>query len=339
MKNRKLFSIMLVACACALGLASCEKQINVDVEAQQRRVVVKALGEEGAPLTVKLTYSRPVFSTYYVADGDRLFEEITGATLKLTVNGSTPVAATDDGQGYYSFAYIPQAGDRLLLTVEVAGEEPISAEAEVPQPPQVDGVAMEEGPVVRFTLTDRAPTLDNYAVRVRRTDTTFWSLIDTNGNITDRDTSWSSRYVTFKCTDYQLYVNVGDIYDIDDPESANTYWGDEFFFSDANISGQSHTVSLELQEGWYSSYGDDSDYRPHFDDSLHHWTDTMQTTYRLEVSALARDHYLYLQTLDAYDDDPLTGLFSEPVQIHSNISGGIGIFGIRTRQVHTVPEP
>ena len=61
------------------------------------------------------------------------------------------------------------------------------------------------------------------------------------------------------------------------------------------------------------------------------------TQYLLEVTSLSRDRYLYERTTYLYDDDPFESLFSEPVQIHSNISGGIGIFAARNRSILPIP--
>lgn len=40
---------------------------------------------------------------------------------------------------------------------------------------------------------------------------------------------------------------------------------------------------------------------------------------------ITRDYYLYLRTIDAYENN--LGIFAEPVQIYSNVKGGIGIIG------------
>ena len=55
----------------------------------------------------------------------------------------------------------------------------------------------------------------------------------------------------------------------------------------------------------------------------------------LEATGLTRDLYLFRRTLDSYSYDDLLGTFTEPVQIHSNINGGIGIFGVGVLQTST----
>ena len=320
--------------AAALLLTACEKQVDIDIDALEPEVVVKAMGEADSPLQVRLTYSRPTFGTFYVRDGESYFKEIDNANVGLTVNGVAVGNAVGDS-GNYTFAYVPQAGDRLVLSVDVPGHETVSAETEVPQLPHAGNVSVSGGEgdgyaynkMVHFTLTDRAATDDYYSVRLRVHEVYYYTEYDGSGAVVSRDTSDNDYYATFSCTDYTVISNsgIGDI-DIEDPEAANTYWGDELLFTDANISGLSHEFRLQMHDYGYYGYYEDG-----------YWEQERSVSCQLEVSALSRDSYLYLQTVDAYDDDELLTLFGEPVQIHSNINGGIGIFGVKSRLILNVP--
>lgn len=327
----------IVLCLAAALAAGCEKQIDIDIEDRTPEVVVRSLGQTDSPLQVRLTYSRPTFSTYYVPYGGNRFEEITGATVALSCNGAAPITATENDHGNYKFPYSPQPGDRLSLTVSVAGRQPLSAVAEVPGRPVVADVRLEEQSDnaderrLTFSLLDDASSAVYYAVRVRCHQTIYYAehLAENYDSITARDTVVRDYYVDFSCTDYTLVAGGGlEDMDPEDPEAASTYWGDELLFSDANISGLAHSITLTLQRynyGYDYSYDD-----PHIGDGSHYWTQTDSCQYHLEVSALSRDAFLYLNTVDAYDDDALLSLFREPIQIHGNISGGIGIFAVRS---------
>ena len=59
----------------------------------------------------------------------------------------------------------------------------------------------------------------------------------------------------------------------------------------------------------------------------------------LEVVSLSRDHYLYQATKESYNGDAILDFFTEPVQIHSNIQGGIGIFGVASKSRIKVNVP
>lgn len=333
---RKTFYIIVAA----LLLTACEKQVDIDVDALEPEVVVKALGEVDSPLQVRLTYSRPTFGTFYVRDGESYFKPITDATVTLKANGAAVGTAVGD-DGDYSFAYAPQPGDRLVLSIEVPGHETVSAEAEVPQLPQAGNVsASGEGQnifnkVVHFTLTDQAGSDDYYSVRLRVHEVSYNTEYDNEGAVISRDTADYEYYADFSCTDYTVISN-SDI-DIEDPEAANTYWGDELLFTDANISGLSHEFRLQLRGYGYGYYDEDYYDDDYYDDGTHRWEHEVVVTCRLEVSALSRDSYFYLQSIDAYDYDDILSLFGEPVQIHSNVNGGIGIFGVKSRLTLNVP--
>ena len=91
--------------------------------------------------------------------------------------------------------------------------------------------------------------------------------------------------------------------------------GRRLFFTDANINGRGHEVALST-ELYYN------------DRELY-----------LEITSYSRDRYLYEITADQYTDDPFESLIAEPVQVHTNIDGGIGIFAARTRTLVPIPLP
>ena len=297
--------IPLILAAVAL-LAACEKQVDIDLDAQQSKVVVSAVGEADSTFHLRLTYSRPVFSTFYVADGESYFKEIDNATLTFVANG-TAYGATNVG-GDYTVNYVPQAGDRLTLTVKVPGRDDVTAEATVPNKPAASDFSVESyqdesdididywNDKLTFKLHDDGSTTDYYSLRVLRVDTSLYYLVDNEGNICDRDSLIEEYYLGFSCTDYMVVSNA-DI-SIDDPTAANTYQGREMLFTDANINGMTHEFVLdELPRPSDHYYGDV------YVDENHHAEYTLNTTYYLVVSALSRDMYLYRQTLSAYSDD------------------------------------
>ncbi len=325
-------------------LAACEKQIDIDIENQESKVVVMAKGMEGSPLAVDLTYSRPIFGSFYIRYDEDYFTKITNATVKLTVGGGATETATLNG-GSYTFAHIPQPGEELKLTISVPGRDEVSATTTVPPMPVVSDIdtsydSESNGyydydfyrPLyssVHFTITDPAASADFYAVRLHQVANTVVTQYDSTGNIISQDTSVDDNYMWFSCTDYLLVNNTGleSIVDVDDPTASRTFNGTEMLFTDATINGQSHRISITPEYGFSFSYPDVEA------DSIEYRT---TVTHYLEVTALTRDMYLYRQTMNSYNDDEILSFFSEPTQIHSNINGGIGIFGVSTRSVNEV---
>ena len=332
----------LLITALMLLLAGCEKQINLDLDALDPEVVVRATGDNDSPLQLRLTYSRPTFGTFYVPDTGDFFLGINGASVTLTVNGidKSPASSSD---GNYSFAYTPQPGDNLTLSVNVPGHKTGSTTTEVPQKPVSTNPTVDFADeyysitnfTVRFSLNDRADTKDYYSIRLFLLDTIYYTQYNLDSTIAAYDTVIFKNYLDFSCVDYTVITNTGiDAIDTEDAYATNKYWGEDFLFTDANINGLSHQFTLLPQDyGYGYGYYDEE----HWGDMTHYWEQTHGYTWFLEVSALSRDNFLYQQSINAYEDDELVSLFGEPVQIHSNIDGGIGIFAIKSRTVIQLP--
>ena len=325
---KKIFPLLAIV----LLITACEKQIDIDIEDTESMVVVKAANEADSPLTVDLTYSRPAFGSFYVRYDEDFFQKITNATVSLSVDGGAALAASRN-DGTYTFSHKPQPGEKLELTIAVPGKDNITSTATVPQCPMISNLDTSYSNQgydyyyttqvnVNFTLNDPAATDDYYAIRIREIDTIINIERDNNDNIILQDTIIESYYRFFECTDY-LLVNNNEI-DIEDPTTSRTYSGTEMLFTDATINGLSHNIKLV---GQYDRYWEKAS-----DTTIYHYG------LFLEVTALTRDLYLYRQTMNNYNNnDELLGFFSEPVQIHSNIDGGIGIFGVSSKTTIQIP--
>lgn len=332
---------ILILITSALLLAACEKQIELDIEYTESQVVVMSQNDADNPVSLTLTYSRPVFGTYYVRNDEDYFQQITNATATLSVNGSSALTATRTGN-CYSFPYTPVAGDNLSLQISVPGKDKVTATATVPTAPTVANVTFSkpdtsmfysnyyENSTVSLTLTDNASSTDYYSLRVRCIDTCYAVIRDYYDSIIGYDTVYNDHYLDFECVDNILIQNsdLGAMVELD-PAGTMRYYGDELLFVDANINGQQHTIKLspyshvdyDPEIGDYSFYGEMSEYRARL---------------IVEVTSLTRDQYLFRKTMQSYSSDDMIGIFSEPVQVHSNINGGIGIFGVCVKQSTTI---
>lgn len=331
----------LLLIATLLLLAACEKQIDIDIEYTEPQVVVMSQNNAGDPVSLTLTYSRPVYGTYYIRNGEDYFQQITDATATLSVNGASAITATRTGNTY-TFAYTPQPDDQLNLSIAVPGHEAVTATATVPHTPSLtnvnfrrEGTSMRyetyfDSSTVSFTLTDNNATTDYYSIRLRCIDTAVLVKRNYYDSILGYDTVYHDRYLNFECVDYLIVHNsdlgslVGDL----DPVSTSTYYGDELLFTDAEINGLSHTIKLSPSSYHYNDYYEEEYY--YYGEMTEYHAQVI-----LEVTNLTRDLYLFRQTVDSYSYDDLLGTFTEPVQIHSNIDGGIGIFGVGILQTST----
>ena len=334
-------NIYIVGCiAVAVLMSACEKRIDIDIDDQQQKVVVKSTNLVGEDVAVAITLSRPIYGTFYVREGEDYFTKVTNATATLNVGGGW-ISATRSGN-IYSFDHHAQPGEELTLKIVVPGHDAATTTATVPYFPEVSNVELtvDDTPtnynglydgIFSFSMTDNVNTADFYSVRLHNFDTVIYTYIDTAGAVMAIDTSINDYYARFKCVDYLLVSNtdIDNIVDPEDPDATSTYYGKNLLFTDASFNGQTHEVTLTTYD---IDYYDDYFYRNHKVSGIDYdAVDRVDTENHgvmvLEVSSLSRDLYLYSRTVSAYDDDELLGFFSEPVQIHSNIKDGIGIFG------------
>lgn len=128
-------------------------------------------------------------------------------------------------------------------------------------------------------------------------------------------------------------------YEEEDYYEEGVYYGIESYFRVNNsIFSQSLDVGLDLFDfnDYYSKYFiiDDALFdgkKITFDISINSFNysinidDIVENKLIIKITHLSKDYYLYRKTVNAYEAN-YGSMFSEPVQIYSNIKGGIGIF-------------
>ena len=304
--------MMMVAALLAVG---CEKEIPLDIEGIEPKVVVTGNVVAGKALNIHLTYSRLIFG-WHDANGmyEYSFDEIDNATVSLVANGVV-MGGTLRDSGYYEFGYVPQEGDKLDLKVNVPGHDELTASTVVPHRPvltdlnsSVRSTGEYEAQIdVRFKLKDLAGESNYYRLKVFLYDTTVYRYVDYQGDtVTDvYDNEPEEMY--FSCND--AAINPFGISDVSIDEAV-TY--SSLYFTDNAFSGENHEVHLTFTQ-WTGGYYEGS-------------TSTSKRHVEVEVTAMSRDRFLYEQSVQASCESDDLGLFQEPVPVHSNIENGIGIF-------------
>lgn len=309
---RNKIYLMLVAAMLAVG---CEKEIPLDTEGVEPKVVVNGSVVAGEALTMHLTYSRLIFG-WHDAFEDYFFEGIDNATVSLKANGVAVVGALRDS-GYYEFGYVPQEGDKLEVKVSVPGHDELSAATVVPHRPVLADMRSssrsngeDETEVhidVRFKLKDNEGEDNYYRLRVFLYDTSVYRYVDNNGDTVTEMYGDEPEQMYFSCND--AAINPFGISDVGIDEEV-TY--NSLYFTDNAFSGESHEVHLTFTQ-WTGMYYEETD-------------STTKKYVEVEVVAMSRDRFLYEQSVQASRESDDLGLFQEPVPVHSNIKNGIGIF-------------
>lgn len=335
--NMKRSLIFLIA---AIGmLAACEKPVYFDIEDTEPKVVVNSVISADSSMVARVTLSR------FFLDNTN-FKVVNDATLALTING-TPAGPATFGNDRYTIACSPQPGDTVHLDVSVPGKAPVSAGTRIPYKPQLSGLKLLSERDVDYydreltfsvVLQDRPSESVGYLLSANMVDTIdFDTIVEPwidyiyNGREYVPDTlGWDTILPHQEVRNYTLYLesddpvlssgigfdDIEDIFDFKGP-AAKGSGESRFMFLDDAISGQKHEFLLKSSY-YHNGYGDVYD-KKSFDEGLHH------RTLIVSVTALSRDLYLYMKTKEQSDD--ALEIFTEPVQIHCNVAGGIGILG------------
>lgn len=296
--NTQLFShsrrVLLLTLAASLAMAACTKEIEFEGEITDPLVVLTSHSEADSILSVRLTYSRFFLRTDSI-------RSINNATFTTELNGSlTNTAFQSTGWGVYRSNLTLRCGDTLTLHANVPGYGEVSAGCRIPQRPVVSDIHREIIPP--DTSGD-----DGYYYYWYETSISFRLHDPVGENYYMLRTIWKDS-ITGEQREY--YFTVDD--DLLFPESStedlfgdltsNGNDGREYLFTDEMIEGQTHTIKI----------------------SIDHDTNELKDL-TLEVCSISRDTYLYHTTLQAQQNTGGIGTFSEPVRIHCNVTGGIGL--------------
>lgn len=320
---KRIYTYIIIAIA-ALAFASCEKEIEFTGEETAPYIMLFSEPADGCPWVVRITQSR------FFLSNDTI-RAISDAQIEATVNGQ-PLNTTIQylGNGRYDMGYTPHCGDTISVRVNVAGLPTITSGCRVPSKANITNIeySMEESS--RYSYWDDY-TQDS-VISIGGTITVSFKLSDPadehnyymlrRAERYNGDDNW--RYEYFELKDNVLFDNTDmeEVFDLGFSEPDN--WGDRIFFSDERINGKDHTIKVEGgYYRWSSISGSESN-----------------TERRLEIYTLSRDMYLFYKTLKAVQyQDEITSIFAEPVQLHTNVTGGIGVLGGSAKVVINVESP
>ncbi len=201
----------------------------------------------------------------------------------------------DTNQKIYrsSINFIPQTGKNYHFKVSAEGYPDIQTE-------QV--LMLSEPDVIDFTFEGNIG-LDYNNAPVGRLDINF------------QDDVSKTDYYTFDAIGYQnnepyRYVLRSVNNDIEGTDVCDFDWT---IFSDICFDGEVYTLSLDVAMGDYSS-----------DENLFEYVD-------IYFNAISEGFYAYEKTL--YEEEGFFTVFAEPAPLYSNVEGGYGIFGVKSKRV------
>ena len=306
-------------------------------------------GAISAPLLIVNSYITPdsVVSAHVSESRFFLKDSIThrnvdNAEMAVWVNGTLKEKMTLTEKGMYRGTYIPAIGEIIKLIVHVPGRNELNSEALIYPRPEVnslytasvwtgkryqisiytsstnhgptvstnDTIAIIDGHTIECTLkfNDNANEKNYYRLIVHTIQ--IYTLTDTLTHVTRDSMAYS---YSFNFTDVVSGNNAST-----DPLSFGASPENKYaVFTDELFNGKTYPLTFSTDEDVYT-------YKPDY----HYAKKTPdRKKIRIYLESISKDYYLYLKLREASRD---VNFFSEQVQIHNNIVGGIGILGSYT---------
>ncbi len=307
--------LLLIIMIC---LNACTKDIDLPIPETTPKLVMNGLMEPDSIFILNLSSSVSAKSgnlPTYVNDATvQIYENGTLLkTLKYRKNlflnpWSTPI------EGNYldsSFTIIP--GHNYEVKAIKSGFADVTATINMPLPLICDTIAVKEvvlsipggfggsqtnpGKSVQFKITDQDPSTKNYFLL----------------RVRQFDSSFAGRINTGIGTNDLSLQDLNGLQGT--TESADVLYLNDDLFSNGQFLGEIHFVVYD-KSGWGSFAGD---------------------IYYLEVLAISKEYYLYLQSVDSYNNSN-GNPFAEPAQIVSNVNNGYGMLACQVMKRFRLPK-
>jgi hypothetical protein len=320
MKNFSIIAILLMFCI----FTSCETEIPFNGTVTDPVLVVNCITCTDSIVKANITASR-----FFLTNQEN-FKNVDSVTVALFINGTFKENLIDSGLGDFKSQYVTVEGDLVRLNVSAKGFESVWTEAPLPSRAanfQIDTTITRTNTSYLFNVQYDPGSSSNIAsdtLGVTYSDVHQFKICFSD----PLETTNYYRLIVKETSTINGYTNVLYQTGIDDivfgtkknnmdgifSESKNDKYN---IFSDELINGNTHTITV------YCS-------KPHdmyFDRPI---PQELEMSVDIDLQSISRSYYLYLNSLKALDEaDPF---MSEPVQIYTNVNGGLGIMGARANQ-------
>lgn len=280
--------------AAPLALIACTKEIPLTQEEIRPRIVVNALFEENDTVWVHLSESRNILfsgSLPHIPNATARWLDASGTELGEFTHA-------EDGK-YYLTSPTPVPGKAYGISVDVPEMGRVEATSTLPSAIEVisvdtaSGQSSEGYKQMEFAINiqDDGNQKNYYGI----------SIVTHDVHFNNEDSSSYSSYAYPYFSTKELFVVNGESDILDGGEK----YGRVFFFPDDQFNGG--TIAFKGTKELWS--GGDSTY------------------FVVQVESLSEAAYRYRLSYTNYSASLEDELFTEPVQVYSNIEGGFGVFG------------
>lgn len=320
--------IILSLLSAIISFYSCENEIEFNGDEKSSMMVINGFFTPDSLLKIHVSKSK-----FFLKD-DSSFDNITNATVQLWVNDVLKGEMDNAGDGFYTFNYFPNAGDVIKVSASNGVYNNVYSFAEIPHVVPIlsldtSSVELEDGYSTTYTSDGNTYRIDTVAI-IRYTQFNVRLTFDEPANqdnyyelglrlrLTYDDNTTEISPVNIYSEDIVFGSGASES-DLIDTGNYNQYYE----FNDELISGKTHTLSF------YKMISN-TIYMPDYEPGTNpgdgvEVKSVVKKEYIVDLRSISKSYYLYLKSRDAAYN--VVDFFSEPVQIHNNIVGGIGILG------------
>ncbi|MCA1752133.1 MAG: DUF4249 domain-containing protein [Cryomorphaceae bacterium] len=304
MNTPTLFFRILIASALLLSTGACTKFIDFEGEDSTPRLVVNGAFQPDSVFEIELSNSLGFI------DISQIQPRTDGSVAVYDGNGSFVDSLTHIGDGRYRSNVTAAVGNTYTVRASSGAFGEVSATDYIPDIMPIDSwdtaSAASSDPFfdnsgldIFFTLSDPAGSENFYMVEVFESAGYYIDYVmDPSTGEFVQDTI----YLDFG--PQKLYLSTTDqvlLSEADGFADGGELYGETFFFSDRLFNGNIRRFQLRLD--YYSGIAN----------------------LEIRLTSASQSYWRYRRTIDRYDyssGDP----FSEPVQVFTNIEGGLGIW-------------
>jgi hypothetical protein len=325
---------------------SCERDIEFNGEITNPLVAVNSFVTPDSTVSAYISLSR-----FFLQDSID-FQSIKNADVNLWVNGVLKEKLTSGNNGIYKGTYKPTAADQIKLTVNVPQMQQVSATTSFTQAPVVLSIDTQkvitsknyitvdrinsEGSIVSH---DTTLLIEKFKINYKLTfkddadQKNYYRLIVGcvrymgiwNYNTNKIDTIVDGRLPNYSAFDFTDLVSGNTKDPLADTgtspvgvlmsNATNVY----NIFSDDVFNGKTYSLKFNTNQ--------EIDHYYSIESLKYSGGNTLRLKLIICLQSLSKDYYLYLKTRAA---SSASNFFSEPVKVHNNVVGGVGILGSYT---------
>jgi hypothetical protein len=291
----------------AIILLSCETTIDPRLPNNGSGLVIYSFFRPGSPLKIDVFNTIPILETETI-------QRNTDLKIRLLENGEFVEEVTANQQGVYVSNIVPSEQNNYRFEATM-GKQSFSASSHIPAPVSLSSAQMSNtihyitsgkyGYPAEITLADPAEMANFYSLEIL--------VQNCNSGCTDNNLDGNLNEILIE----DLKVNTSGNTDVEIGGRPQEVDGLKYiYFSDEGFNGESVTLKFFIVPTLINLNKDQN--------------------VKFVLKSITQEYYEYLRTSDFQQELEESGNLSEPVQIATNISNGLGMFAGYSFSIYTI---